>query len=114
MVRASEPHHFECKDFLSEIGRGSKADGQVDLLERMHPLAGGDPVEWRGPRQDLGLLDPHELQGVHIDDVEAAASIHEHLCEACVANDGVGYEWVTFGVRGIVWVVVLVESDGTV
>jgi hypothetical protein len=58
MIGALEPHHFECKDFLSEVGRGPKADGQVDLPEGMHPLTGGDPVECRNPGRDLGSPDP--------------------------------------------------------
>jgi hypothetical protein len=42
---ASEPHHFERSDFLSEVGGGPEVVGQVDLPEGMHPLARGDPVE---------------------------------------------------------------------
>jgi hypothetical protein len=53
MVCTPEPHHFKSEGFLSEIGRGPEADGQVDLPEGMHPFARGDPVEWRGPGPDL-------------------------------------------------------------
>jgi hypothetical protein len=33
--------------------------------------------------------DPQEVEGLGIDDVEAAAAIHEHLGEACVGNNGI-------------------------
>jgi hypothetical protein len=66
------------------------------------------------PRAGSGIARPHKLQGVHIDDVEADASIHEHLREACVANDGIDDKWVSPEVRDVVWVVISVEGDGTV
>jgi hypothetical protein len=47
-----------------------------------------------------------------MDDIEAAASIHEYLREACVADNGVDNKWVSSGVRDIVQVVVSVEGDG--
>jgi hypothetical protein len=71
-------------------------------------------VEWHGPWPDLGLPDPHELQGVHIDDNEAAASIHEYLREACVADDGVDDEWVPPRVWDVVRMVISIEGDGMV
>jgi hypothetical protein len=45
-------------------------------------------MKWRSPSPNLGLAYPHEIQGASIDDVEAAASIHEHLGEMCVADNG--------------------------
>jgi hypothetical protein len=58
VIGASEPHHFECKDFLSEVGGCHEANGQVGLPEGMHPLAGSDPVECCCPMPDLGSPDP--------------------------------------------------------
>jgi hypothetical protein len=95
VIGALEPHHFKCKDFLSKVGRGPEANEQADLPEGMHPLARGDSVEWCNPGPDLGSPYPHEFQGAHIDDVEATASIHEQLREACVADDGVNNKWVS-------------------
>jgi hypothetical protein len=114
VVGASEPHHFEREDLLSEVSRGPKADEQVDLPEGMQPLARGDPVKWCGPWPDLGSLDLHELQGIHIDDIEATASIHKYLREACVADDGVYDERVPPRVGHVVRMVVSVEGDGVV
>jgi hypothetical protein len=82
--------------------------------ERVHSLARGDAMKRCDPSSNLGLTYPHEVQGVSIDDVETAASIHEHLGETSVADDGVDEEWVLSEVRDVVWVVVPVEGDGTV
>jgi hypothetical protein len=46
-----------------------------------------------GPSPDLGPVNPHEIQGVCIHDVEVAASIHEHLGESGV-DDEVNDKWV--------------------
>ena len=48
--------------------------------------------------------------GVH--DVEAAASVHEHLGEAGVADDGIHNEWILSRVRDVVGVVLAAEGDG--
>jgi hypothetical protein len=56
-------------------------------------------VEWCGLRPDLGFPDPQEFQGVCIDDIEVAASIHEYLCEACVADDGVNNKRISRGLE---------------
>ena len=51
-------------------------------------------MEWRLAGAELVQFDPHELQGVGVHDVEAAASVHERLGEASVADDGVDNERV--------------------
>ena len=48
--------------------------------------------------------------GVH--DVEAAASVHEHLGEAGVADDGIHNEWILSWVWDVVGVVLAAEGDG--
>lgn len=63
---------------------------------------------------NLGSPNPHELQGISIDDIEDAASIHEYLGEVCVADDGVDDERVPLGVWDVIWVVILVEGDEAV
>jgi hypothetical protein len=47
-----------------------------------------------------------------IDDIEAAAIIHEHLGEACVGDNGIDNKRVDPRIGYIVWVVITVESDG--
>ena len=69
-------------------------------------------MKWRLAVAKLVQSDPHELQGVGVHDVEAAASIHEHLGEAGVADDGVHDKWVLSRVRDVVGVVLAAEGDG--
>jgi hypothetical protein len=63
---------------------------------------------------DPGQIDLQEPEGLGIDDVEAAASVHEDLGEPDVANDGVDNEQVLSWARHAVGVVALVEGDGLV
>jgi hypothetical protein len=57
---------------------------------------------------------PQELQGLGVDDVEAAASVHEDLGEPNIADDRVDDERVPSWARHIVGVVTLVEGNGLV
>ena len=61
---------------------------------------------------ELIQSDPHELQGVDVHDVEAAASIHEHLGEASVADDGVDNERIPSRMRDVVGVVLAAKGNG--
>jgi hypothetical protein len=65
---------------------------------------------------DTGLearpLDPQEVEGLSIDDVKAATTIHEHLGEACVGDDGINKKWIHPWIGDVVGVVITVESDG--
>jgi hypothetical protein len=108
VVGASERYQLKGEDLLPEVGRGPKADGQIDLPKGVVSSAGGDAMKRHGPSLDLGLAYPHEIQDVGIDDVEAAASIHDHLGDTSVADDGVDNERVLLGHRDIVWVVIFV------
>ena len=62
-------------------------------------------MKWRLVGAKLVQSNPHELQGVGVHDVEAATSVHEHLGEARVANDGVDNERVPSRVWDVVGVV---------
>jgi hypothetical protein len=65
-----------------------------------------------GPdRGQIGLQEP---EGLGVDDVETAASVHEDLGEPDVADDGVDNERVLSWARHAVGVVTLVEGDGLV
>jgi hypothetical protein len=41
-------------------------------------------------------LDPQEVEGLSVDDIEAASAVHEYLGEACVGDDGINNKWVDF------------------
>jgi hypothetical protein len=71
-------------------------------------------MKWCSSGSNLGSPYPHELQGIHIDDVEVAASIHEHLGETSVSDDGADDERVLPEIQGVFRMVVLVEGDGAV
>jgi hypothetical protein len=47
-----------------------------------------------------------------IDDVEAAAAIHEYLGEACVGDNEIDNKRVDPRIGDVFWVVITVESDG--
>src|SRR6185312_12165353 len=69
-------------------------------------------MEWRLAGAELVQSDPHELQGVGVYDVEAAASVHEHLGEAGVADDGVDNERISSRMWDVVRVVLAAKGDG--
>jgi hypothetical protein len=71
-------------------------------------------VKGRRTSPDHGQIDLQEPEGLGVDDVEAAASVHEDLGEPGVADDEVDDEWVLSGAQHAVGVVALVEGDGLV
>src|SRR6185369_5272659 len=69
-------------------------------------------MEWRLAGAKLVQSNLHELQGVGVHDVEAAANVHEHLGEAGVADDGVDNKRVPSRVRDVVGVVFAAKGNG--
>jgi hypothetical protein len=63
---------------------------------------------------DRGQIDPQEPDCLGVDDVEAAASVHEDLGEPDIADDGVDKERIFPQARHVIGVVALVEGDGLV
>jgi hypothetical protein len=104
--------HLKCQGLPSEVGGCSEADGEVELSEGLDALPGNDPMEGRSACSGGGQIDPQEPEGLGVDDVEAAASVHKDLGEPDVADDGVDDERVFPRVRHVVGVVGLVEGDG--
>jgi hypothetical protein len=45
-------------------------------------------------RLEVRPRDPQKVEGLGIDDVKTAATIHEHLGEACVGDNGIDNKWV--------------------
>jgi hypothetical protein len=114
VVGSSEPDHLEREGLPSEVGGCSEADGKVELSEGLDALPGNDPVERRSACPDRGQINTQKPEGLGVDDVEAAASVHEDLGEPDVADDGVDDERVFPRARHVVGVVGLVEGDGLV
>jgi hypothetical protein len=94
MVGSSEPDHLEREGFFSEVGGSPEADGQIELSKGLDALPGDDPMKGRRTGLDRGRIDLQEPEGLGVDDVEAAASVHEDLGEPDVADDGVDDERV--------------------
>jgi hypothetical protein len=114
VVGSSETDHLEREGFLSEVGGSPEADGQIELPKGLDAFPGDDPVKGRRASSDRGRIDLQEPEGLGVDDVEAAASVHEDLGKPDVADDGVDNEWVLSRARHAVGVVALVEGDGLV
>jgi hypothetical protein len=114
VVGSSEPDHLEREGFLSKVGGSPEADGQIELSKGLDALPGNDPVKGRRAVPDRGQINLQEPKGVGVDDVEAAASVHEDLGKLDIADDGINNERVLPRAWHVVGVVVLVEGDGLV
>jgi hypothetical protein len=88
VVGSSEPDHLERQGFLSEVGGSPEADGQIELSKGLDALSRDDPVKGRRTGPDRGQIDLQEPEGLGVDDVEVAASVHEDLGEPDVDDDG--------------------------
>jgi hypothetical protein len=114
VVGSSEPDHLEREGFPSEVGGSPEADEQIELSEGLDAFPEDDPVKRRRARPDRGQVDLQEPEGLGVDDVEAAASVHEDLGETDVPDDGVDNERIFPRARHAARVVALVEGDGLV
>jgi hypothetical protein len=114
VIGSSEPDYLKREGFPSEVGGSPEADGQIELSERLDAFLGDDPVKRRRAGPDRGQIDLQEPEGLGVDDVEAAASVHEDLGEPDVADDGVDNERIFPRAWHAVGVVALVEADGLV
>jgi hypothetical protein len=56
--------------------------------------------------------DSQKVEGLGVNDVKTTTSVHEHLGEACVGDDGIDDKWVDPRIGDIVGVVITVKSDG--
>jgi hypothetical protein len=112
MICSTKFDHFESVSFLSEVGGSAKTDRQVDPPDGFCSLSWHDSMESPNARLKARPRDPQEVEGLGIDDVRAAAAIHEHLGEACVGDNGIDNKRVDPRNGDVVWVVITVESDG--
>jgi hypothetical protein len=114
VVGSSEPDHVEREGFLSEVGGSREADGQIELPKGLDAFPRDDPVKRRRAGLDRGQIDLHEPEGLGVDDVEAATSVHEDLGKPDVADNGIDNERVLPWAWHTVGVVALVKGDGLV
>jgi hypothetical protein len=95
------PHHLEGESLLAEVVWHAKPDRPVDLPEGLDALARCDAMERRRVGAQLVQPDPQQAQGVCVEYVEAAASVHQHLGEPAFPMTGSttsGY-WLGLGMR---------------
>ena len=68
-------------------------------------------MEERAHWAELRPGDAHGVEGVDVEDVEAAASVHQHPGEVLLADDGVDDERVAPQSSDMGWMVPLIKSD---
>ena len=62
-------------------------------------------MEGRARRSKFRPGDAHGVEGVDVEDVEAAASVHQHLGEALLVDNGVNDERVASRSSDVGWMV---------
>ena len=72
-------HHLKREGFGAEVGFAAKRDRQVDVADRVCLHARQDNVEGEEGFPQAVSRDSHVFQGVNVEDVEAAASVHQYL-----------------------------------
>jgi hypothetical protein len=107
-----EPNYIESEGLLPEVGGGAEVDGQVDLPDGLCSFPRHNSMKAPDARLELRPPDSQEVEGLGIDNVEAAATIHEYFSEAHVDNDGIDDERVDSRVRDVVRMVITIECDG--
>ena len=60
----------------------------------------------------MRLVDPQEGQSLGLKNVEAAASVRQHLGEMGLGDDGVDDEWITRGIWDPIRVILSIKCDG--
>jgi hypothetical protein len=88
VVGPSEPNNLKGEGFPLEVGRSPKADGQIDLTERGGVMSWHDTVERRYIGSQLRPIDPHEVESLSVQDVEATTSIHQDFSESALPMTG--------------------------
>ena len=68
-------------------------------------------MEGRAHGTELRLGDAHGVEGVAVQNVEATASVHQHLGEALLLDDGVNDERVATWSGDVGRMVSLIKSD---
>ena len=68
-------------------------------------------MEGRARWAEFRLGDAHGVEGVDVENVEAVASVHQHLSEALLVDDGVDNEQVATQSGDMGWMVPLIKSD---
>jgi hypothetical protein len=82
--------------------------GFVQLVQRVRR----DAMERRCVGPQLVQFDPQQKQGVRVEDVEAAAPVHQHLGKPRVPDDWVNNQRVLARIGDVIRVILAAEGDG--
>ena len=92
MVGPVEPDHLEGKGLCPIIGWIPEVMGRSICPSGTAYFLGMMPWKRHPSRLDARSVDAHGIERLNIHDVEAAASIHQHLGELLRADDQVDHE----------------------
>jgi hypothetical protein len=112
VVGPVEPNYLESEGLLPEVGGGAKADGQVDPPNKLFSFPRHNSMKAPDAGSEVRPPDSQEVKGLGVDNVEAAATVHEHFTKARVGDDGIDNKWVDYRIWDVVRMVVMIESDG--
>jgi hypothetical protein len=107
-----ESNHFKGDGLHPKVGWIPKCDRQVDVPERFGLLPRHDAMERCSSRSDARSVDAHGVEHLNVHDVEAAASVHQHLGESLRTDDRVNHERVPAQMQDALRVVGSVGGDG--
>jgi len=112
VVGSVEPDHLEGKGLHPIIGRIPKGDEQIDLPKWHGLLSRHDAVERCPSQLDARSVDAHGVERFSVHDVEAVASMHQHLGEPLHADDQLNHERVSSWLWDAFWVVIPIKGYG--
>ena len=95
MESSGEPDHLEGEVFCPIIRWIPEGNGQLDLPKWHGLLSRHDAMERHSSQSDVCSVDAHGVKRLDVQDVEAAASIHQYLGEPLHADDWVDHEGVS-------------------
>ena len=95
MVGSVEPDHLKGKGLRPIIDWILEGDRKIDLPKWHDLLSRHDAVVRHPGRPDARSVKAHGIERFSVHDVEAAASIHQHLGESLRANDRVDHERIS-------------------
>ena len=107
-----EPDHLKGEGLRPIIRRIPKGDGHIDLPKWHDLLSRHDVVERHPNRPDVRSIDAHGVERFSVHDVEAVASIHQHLGEPLHADDRVNHERISSWLQDTFWVVGPIKGYG--